>query len=590
MTLYRFFLFILVTINFLSCKTSRLQKEDTTQDSSDSGEGIVINPPGSKESPQFQLIHIEDLAQASLDGYTKRWFKPAHRTQVIDDIAWEDRSLGRLDDNDFVLRSYVGTPPHKNRHQIVRVDKNGNFLGKPKDKEFKRILETNKIQFDEQSEINRLILQNPNYYQMTTSESIAVFNNYRTRSLSFDSNGNLLNSSRDVDSFMPNNKQGIIVVHNSKDADEIIKKIQLYRPDVHFEIIDINIKGDGKKAIILKVDEENTFNNSIKSKEEENEEILESALSRISESSKKEPYGGDAGRHYFKERFDRVIEPSLIDSLNGMKGKSQNPGSVSLVRSLFYDLGQERKYIAETVSVGNGIEGMGSIQGRGFMLDPINQRSFPNWHTELQNQIQRTIPIWRSGDPRTLEEFTENLQKVFVGSKVEAVNLENYIRHLATLNREGDFEFLKITSNESSNFGDLILAFPKDTKNLTVDDITLTMMHKEFNEHTFEKLSPYFYKALNATKEEELKDALAMLLLRISHETVYARGQAAISVWLLKGIAKANRFDLKFSSKWEGPGALNPDMHALSTFSDKQFMQEFRENVTLKPWDNTIDL
>lgn len=118
-------------------------------------------------------------------------------------------------------------------------------------------------------------------------------------------------------------------------------------------------------------------------------------------------------------------------------------------------------------------------------------------------------------------------------------------------------------------------------------------------EHTDSKDSApitavHFFNALSSKNEDELKDSMARFYMHFNHTSVYLRGQAAVSSWIMEALAESHGYKLTFSEQWGGgekrpdqQKVVSADMHALSYHDENSFVEAFKKNAILTPIANT---
>jgi ankyrin repeat protein len=94
-------------------------------------------------------------------------------------------------------------------------------------------------------------------------------------------------------------------------------------------------------------------------------------------------------------------------------------------------------------------------------------------------------------------------------------------------------------------------------------------------------LSP-LQEAWGATSEDELRDKLLKFIHRMSCSSVYNRGQAAITLWIVRGLARAKKYELKLAGRWAPESAgYKYDVCALLTLGEDEFVEKYRNEIQL---------
>lgn len=311
------------------------------------------------------------------------------------------------------------------------------------------------------------------------------------------------------------------------------------------------------------------FQDFIKNYEDVHKDIISSQKSKITSRSLIEPYGGAPGREYFKTIHEMVIGPALVGFLKEMK--KEEP-SASKFSELLLGLGAQRRKIAFTVSSGRQDTYYFGSFAITHLQDPIT--SYKAWIEFL---------IETSGYNRDLIDIQKGKHGPFLrDEEIADIFAQRLAKELGARVRVHIDNGLFIIESAEAEFGSMEIKFDKYETLGWFNWKRATSMRMCHDNPTVKGsgLTKYFYAALNATSKADLLEALGVLLLRMSHSTVYERGQAASTDWLIKGIAKANGFNLKFSEGWQTPNR-SPDIHALCHFDTKLFLKRFKENVEL---------
>jgi hypothetical protein len=81
-------------------------------------------------------------------------------------------------------------------------------------------------------------------------------------------------------------------------------------------------------------------------------------------------------------------------------------------------------------------------------------------------------------------------------------------------------------------------------------------------------------------KESDILKGIGQLVFALNKSTTFLRGQAAISEWIAKGIAYYHGYNIDFL-EWIEKTGISMDMHAMSCFSEEEFIKQFIDNIKL---------
>lgn len=311
-------------------------------------------------------------------------------------------------------------------------------------------------------------------------------------------------------------------------------------------------------------------------------------------------YGGSLGNKLYHRLTKEAVIPFGVSLCTSFSNNNLLP-VVNIFESIIRTFGEIRRYLAILTSTNNafyfGTENTRIAQPVMMDLFSINH-PWPAWYQEIEQRLIReskeinlieTISLLKEGDMRTL-----NLKK----SVIDIKKLDK--------NRYG-FYYRASSSLPYSQ------AFPSDGSDTKKADTsasywwiqTSPFVHSFFEDqgdkrgielrcyHT-SSVSPvtqnndathYFNILLHGKdyRSKELLKAYSGLLWMMSHSSYFARGQAAITEWLLHALALHNNHSLIFSDAWSPEkGGIQPDQAALSEFDRRLFIKDCIKNQRIQ--------
>jgi hypothetical protein len=313
-------------------------------------------------------------------------------------------------------------------------------------------------------------------------------------------------------------------------------------------------------------------------------------------------YGGAKGNKIFKTISNKISIPIIIDFLKAAQQRhSQTPlteaESCALFDVLLDMAGQERQYIAQkafpssqnTPKFGRRLQTMVSQKSgqERYLEDPINENSFPQWHHFLINIRLKDIikeAFFRCEKPESNTEIT--LQDLFNYGRFQLDNKTTLlVSHFMNVIFGRDSAAIQFNFSQETDFN----------RPVTLDYIDKLMfinikcIHLDTQKTIELALYRDFINALLWNKTEDsidiLKEHLGRFLFKISASSIYERGQAAITEWILRSLCYIHKFDLIWPEDWMPPTYANYDQQALSVFNINKFVDIFKEKIVLKKLD-----
>jgi hypothetical protein len=336
-------------------------------------------------------------------------------------------------------------------------------------------------------------------------------------------------------------------------------------------------------------------------------------------------YGSTAGNEYFQMYYREFIEPVLSEFLtiirNSAIPENHRP---ELYYGIVKWLGQERGLVANKTLTREPNKFGKLLPDSYHIMDPVSHDSFPNWNEAFRSALLGDIknnwgkfykiiidkdfvyPVKIDTLPKD-ESFLYRRKLVTYGFQCTLISKNDWgmcdkLKWFIRINEPSRDPLhmwidLEIYSNKAfqyrtfDEFKEAFLATNDDKSNIgiMVYHPMYAVLGNRFPEEYVKEAEKLVIDSLTTIlsekplSEDHLKEELAKLLRFFSISSTFERGQAAITDWLLKSLARARGYELTFSEKWRGPSYPNPDMHALMEFDIETLIRDFKANTELKP-------
>ncbi len=283
-------------------------------------------------------------------------------------------------------------------------------------------------------------------------------------------------------------------------------------------------------------------------------------LPEVNFDPKNDSYGGQAGREFFQS-YIKILRPAFTKTLRHIKEEtpinSWNQSDYEkLLNNIFDLLGAERKYIAMQTKTFSHSQMFG-IRASRIIVDSINPTSFPAWYRLVNKQAQTFLSTLSEDQTAQILKRPDSSFPIYANCK----------------------NMFDLPQANFVNSARIEVCIPEDTK----EPLTMLCHNSKFSSFEEQGILDPFMKAIrwDGKDENKFKKWLGLLLLKISHTSIYNRGQAAITEWLLTALAGMHGFNLTWSMLWQGPNNPNPDQHALSATRVETFLEDFKANTNL---------
>ena len=322
------------------------------------------------------------------------------------------------------------------------------------------------------------------------------------------------------------------------------------------------------------------------SKENKNLLQLEETIeNKNKDTGQKGAYGGNLGNDYFNAYRDDIIMPGLMSHFKHLQslpeGKLNTAESLDVYSKLITNLGQQRNIIATTTKTPQaqmfGCEGFGASE-------VITPKSFQAWHEHLMDHLSLN-EVTKSDEFLKLEDG-EKVKKI-----IEVLEKSPFLKDSAiTTDSYGSLSFIHITPKD-------ITIAPYKIIIEGANALRFQVNHTE-SQDSAPVTANHFFNALSSqvATEDDLKDSMARFYMHFNHTSVFFRGQAAVSSWMMQALAESHGFKLTFDEKWGGgekrpdqEKMVSPDMHALSYHDENEFVEAFKIHAKLTPIENKLD-
>jgi hypothetical protein len=301
-------------------------------------------------------------------------------------------------------------------------------------------------------------------------------------------------------------------------------------------------------------------------------QLQQMIASRKSTESESMTYGGSAGNDLFEFYRDKLIIPALSSYLKTYKKDENDEAAIKNFESLIDGLGNYRQEIAYLTPTINKEKFGQRAAENNYIEDPVNNQSFPAWRNLIENWIRS---ILNNQIPHQCHDLLK---------AIEQADTPGYEKTYLEFNNN---LFISPVKSRQNTYGTWQLSCSLRKSDSALEDLNISFQHLASGEDSIRNLTPYFLRTLSADNSdpEVLQENLARLLLKMSHQSIFLRGQAAVTEWLLEGIASSHGYKLVFSQEWKSPQFPNPDQHALSYFDEDKFIQKFKDNTLLSRFD-----
>lgn len=296
-------------------------------------------------------------------------------------------------------------------------------------------------------------------------------------------------------------------------------------------------------------------------------------------------YGGNLGNDYFNVYRDEIIMPGLITHFKDLQSlpekKLNSAESLAIYSKLLTNLGQQRNTIAmNTLTPLAGLFGA-ELYG---LQENVAPTGFSAWHEHLMDHLSLN-ELSKSDEFIKLEEG-EKVKKL-----IEVLEKSPFLKDsVITTDSYWGFSFIYIKSK------DITLAPYKIV--VEGNKPLLFIVEHTNSEDSVALIANHFFKALSpkTTTEDDLKNSMALFYMHFNHTSVYLRGQAAISTWIMQALAESQGYKLSYDVQWGGgekrpdqKKVVSPDMHALSYHDENAFVEAFKKHAILTPIEKKQD-
>lgn len=304
-------------------------------------------------------------------------------------------------------------------------------------------------------------------------------------------------------------------------------------------------------------------------------------------------YGGYTGREYFKAYTNYLLIPTMTEFINALirvkDDKNIAAKSAGILAGLLAFSGKKRNDIAKRTFT-KSFEKFGTPIADGSLLaEPIKHNSFTAWNKKIRQD---------------LTEFflnDEELHEAIIESKSiqpNDIKRKKYVKLGYEIALEGNISNLKITMvgepKELSTTMEIELNLNRQDKiaKAFLDEKAAKIYIHHHTKHSKDSVwiseeiinaAKHFAKIINLTDRASFKNELGQLFRFINISSTFARGQAAISEWIIKSLSRSYGLDLQFSPAWTTPLNPSPDQHALSILNFAEYIKAFEENLSLIP-------
>jgi hypothetical protein len=213
---------------------------------------------------------------------------------------------------------------------------------------------------------------------------------------------------------------------------------------------------------------------------------------------------------------------------------------------------------------------MGEFTRTASMGDPLDNPSWQPWKEKIAEKIQKAI----ISDSREIT-LDYKQQSMCLNLKWQANMLKGVLHH------KDDFTDSNPANTHSACYH---FVYKQPLSNESIVPQFITCVHKKFEQNQISTLGEDIKNILLVDKSHlpvNGSKLFSTFLWDISGDSLLMRGQAAVTQFIMKGLANAKGYNLSWSKEWTPPAHPNYDMQALSVFYKDTFIEEHSHNIIL---------
>jgi hypothetical protein len=191
---------------------------------------------------------------------------------------------------------------------------------------------------------------------------------------------------------------------------------------------------------------------------------------------------------------------------------------------------------------------------------------------EKLGNIRRQLEDWESD----YNDFGKLEKERLFENVGEFNDWKNYLFYMKNNNQFNGGKIARITHDTDKIFsGNLLHGY------FIIENKYPVFYHSDKSMYGNTEINELFTSIPQCKTLTELKNKIASICFRMAKSSTYCRGQAAITEWIMHGIAAYFGYEISWK-KWTEESGLSPDIYAMNFFDEKLFQQIFSNRIVMK--------